>query len=162
MRMPTNNEEELNALREALRVAQEAAEQARIERAEVDKERTTLRNEVRLLKAQCDLLTERLNARIRQLFSAKSEARGSDQRDFFFNEAEALAPDAAASGKPAADEDEEVEVKGHKRAKRGRKPLDPNLPRETVRIELPEADRLCPHDGAALVEIGVEASEQCQ
>ncbi len=160
MRMPTNNQEELDDLREALRIAREAAEQARTERAEMDKERSTLRNEVRMLKAQCDLLTERLNARIRQLFAAKSEARGSDQRDFFFNEAEALAPDAAISSKPAAGEDEEVEIKGHKRAKRGRKPLDPNLPRETVRIELPEADRRCPHDGAALVEIGVEASEQ--
>jgi Transposase and inactivated derivatives len=148
---PSHDEEELNALREALRIAHDEITRA-------DKERTALRNEVRLLKAERDLLKERLNARIRELFAAKSEARGTDQRDFFFNEAEALAPDAATPG--AAEDEEEVEVKGHKRAKRGRKPLDPNLPRETVRIELPQSDRVCPHDGAALVEIGVEASEQ--
>jgi len=29
-----------------------------------------------------------------------------------------------------------------------------------VRHELPESERVCPHDGAALTEIGVEASEQ--
>lgn len=165
MRMPTNNQEEIAALREALRIAQDAAKQAckdaeraRAEITEADKDRTALRNEVRLLKAERDLLKERLNARIRELFAAKSEARGTDQRDFFFNEAEALAADAAAPG--ATEDEEEFEVKGHKRAKRGRKPLDPNLPRETVRIELPESDRVCPHDGAALVEIGVESSEQ--
>ena len=49
---------------------------------------------------------------------------------------------------------------GHIRQKRGRKPLDPALPREIVRHELPEAERICPHDGKTLVEIGVETSEQ--
>ena len=48
----------------------------------------------------------------------------------------------------------------HQRAKRGRKPLDAALPREVRRHELPEAERVCPHDGAALREIGVEVSEQ--
>jgi transposase len=51
-------------------------------------------------------------------------------------------------------------LSGHKRAKRGRKPLDPALPRHVVRHELSDAERVCPHDGATLVEIGVEASEQ--
>ncbi len=41
-----------------------------------------------------------------------------------------------------------------KSKKRGhRKPLDPNLPREVVRHELPEAERFCTNDGQALVEI---------
>ncbi|MDQ0589033.1 hypothetical protein QFZ47_003142 [Variovorax paradoxus] len=46
------------------------------------------------------------------------------------------------------------------REKRGRKPLAPALPREIVRHELPEAERVCAHDGHALVEIGAEISEQ--
>ena len=41
-----------------------------------------------------------------------------------------------------------------------RKPLDPALPREVIRHELPEAERTCPHDGTTSQEIGVEASEQ--
>ena len=59
----------------------------------------------------------------------------------------------------AAGEDA-LDVAGHKRLKRGCKPLDADLPRHVVRHELPEAQRICPHDGAALQEIGIEASEQ--
>jgi transposase len=122
-------------------------------------EREGLRGEVRTLKVERDLLQEKLNAFLRKLFDAKSEARGTNQKDLFFNEAEALAPMAAS---PVAEEVEpaEIEVASHNRKKRGRKPLDPNLPRDIVRHELPESERVCAHDGAALVEIGVEISEQ--
>jgi transposase len=98
------------------------------------------------------LLRERLRAFERTLFAARSEARGTQQCDMFFNEAETLAPLNEAPPK--------VRVPEHERAKRGRKPLDSALPREVVRYELPEAERVCPHDGAALKEIGVEVSEQ--
>jgi transposase len=102
-------------------------------------------------------LQERVNAFLRQLFAAKSEARGTEQKDLFLNEAEALAP----AGTPAAEEEPpETEIAGHTRKKRGRKPLDPNLPREIIRHELPESDRVCAHDGSTLMEIGVEISEQ--
>jgi len=77
----------------------------------------------------------------------------------FLNEAEALAPTAQTA--PAeTDEEESTSVVGHQRKKRGRKPLDPALPRKIVRHELPEAERVCAHDGHALVEIGAEVSEQ--
>lgn len=118
-----------------------------------------LTNENRVLRTERDLLKERLNKFLRKIFDAKSEAGGQSQKDMFFNEGEAL----GATSEPAAQEDAEgasVDVPAHKRLKRGRKPLDPNLPREVVRYELPESERVCPHDGAVLVEIGVEASEQ--
>ena len=117
-----------------------------------------LTGEVKVLKVERDLLQERLKAIQHQLFGAKSEARGTEQRDMFFNEAEALAP----TGAPVAEEDADngIAVAGHTRKKRGRKPLDPALPREIVRHELPKSERVCPHDGAALVEMGVEISEQ--
>jgi transposase len=116
------------------------------------------RGELRVVRTERDLLKEQLNRFKRQLFAAKSEAGGLHQKDMFFNEAEVQ--DAAAQ--PAAEETEEhtVDVPGHKRAKRGRKPLDAALPREVVRHELPEGDRVCPRDGARLSEIGVEVSEQ--
>ena len=122
-------------------------------------EHDSLRGELQVVKVERDLLQERLKAFLRKLFAAKSEARGADQRELFLNEAEALAPTSAT---PAAQEDEPVgiEVAAHTRQKRGRKPLDPALPREIVRHELPETQRVCPHDGAALVEIGVQISEQ--
>jgi len=122
-------------------------------------ERDRLRGELQVVKVERDLLQEKLKAYLRKLFAAKSEVRGTDQADLFLNEAEALAgPDSAPVQEDTAADG--VTVAGHRRAKRGRRPLDPALPREIVRHELPESERLCPHDGALLVEIGVETSEQ--
>ncbi|HZP89241.1 MAG TPA: IS66 family transposase [Burkholderiales bacterium] len=106
--------------------------------------------ELRVVRTERDLYKEQLSAAQRRLFAAKSEARGSEQKDLFFNEAEALAPTRV----------KRIAVPAHERAKRGRKPLDAGLPREVIRHELPEAERCCPHDGAQLMEIGVEVAEQ--
>jgi transposase len=143
----TINAEELHALRRA-------AQERDLLRAAHE----TLRGELRVVTVQRDLLAERLKAFQRQLFAASSEARGTEQKDLFLNEAEALAPTAATL--PAQEEEPGIEIAGHLRKKRGRKPLDPALPREVVRHELPESERTCPHDGSALVEIGAEISEQ--
>ena len=126
--------------------------------ADALQQKDSLAGELRVVRAERDLLQERLNQFKRQLFSASSEASSQNQKDLFFNEAESEGAHAA----PAAEEagDDKVDVPAHKRTKRGRKPLDPALPREVVRHELPEGERVCPHDGAALREIGVQASEQ--
>lgn len=122
------------------------------------KHNESLAAELLVVRTERDLLKEQLGHFKRQLFAAKSEAGALPQKDLFFDEAEAEAGQAA----PAAEEGEadEADVAAHRRRKRGRRPLNPALPREVVRHELPEAERLCPHDGAVLVEIGVEASEQ--
>jgi transposase len=126
-------------------------------RDEAFAERETLKSQLKTVTVERDLLQEKLKAFLRKLFDAKSEVRGTDQKDLFFNEAETLAP----AGTPVAEESPaEIEIPAHTRKKRGRKPLDPNLPREVVRHELPESERVCAHDGSALVEIGVEISEQ--
>ncbi len=119
-------------------------------------ERDGLRSALRLVTAERDLAEERLRAYRRELFGAKSEARSSDQPGLF-NEAEVLGTNAT----PAQEDTPETTIAAHTRKKRGhRKPLDPSLPREVVRHELPETERFCNHDGHALVEIGVETSEQ--
>ncbi len=122
----------------------------------------TTTGELRIVRTERDLLKEQLNKYRRQLFAASSEVSGQHQKDMFFNEAESLGSQAepAAEEPVPASADDKIDVPGHKRAKRGRKPLDPALPREVLRHELPEDDRVCPHDGAALREIGVEVSEQ--
>ena len=145
--------EEFNALREAMESLQSA--------------HASLVGENRVLRVERDLLKERLAKMIHKMFAAKSEARGTEQKDMFFNEAEAQA--AATQAAPAQEESEAAQVPdadttdvaGHKR-KRGRKPLDPALPRQVERHELPESERICPHDGATLTEIGVEVSEQIE
>lgn len=141
-RMPTA--EEIAALRQALLDATARGEE--------------LAGELRVVRTERDLLKEQLNRFKRQLFDAKSEVSVAHQKDLFFNEAEI----EGAQAQPAAAETEGelIEVPAHKRAKRGRKPLDTALPREVRRHELPEGERVCPHDGAALREIGVEVSEQ--
>ena len=139
--MPTS--EQFTALQQAL--------------AEALKKNESLTGELRVTRTERDLLKEQLSKFKRQLFAASSEA--SEQRkDLFFNEAESM----GAQAEPAVEEtaDDKIDVPRHKRAKRGRKPLDPALPREVVRHELPEDERVCPQDGAALREIGVETSEQ--
>src|SRR5450830_1184190 len=131
-------------------------------------QRDVLVGENRFLRVERDLLKERLDKMLRKFFAAKSEARGTEQKDMFFNEAEALAAVAQATpalqhgADTAGDDsaDSAVDVPAHKRLKRGRKPLDADLPRHVVRHELPESERVCPHDGSVLQEIGVEASEQ--
>ncbi len=149
VRMPTA--EEIAALRQALLDAIARGDEA-AQRSE------NLAGELRVLRAERDLLREQLNRFKRQLFDAKSEASAAHQKDLFFNEAEV----EGAQAQPAAaeTEDEQIDVPAHKRVKRGRKPLDPALPREVRRHELPEGERVCPHDGSALREIGVEVSEQ--
>jgi hypothetical protein len=122
-------------------------------------EQQRLANQLRLVTVERDLLKERVDAFLHKLYAAKSEARANPaQRDLFLNEAEALAPNGTSVAEEA--KLEAVEVAGHRRKKRGRKPLDPHLPREIVRHELPEAERVCAYDGTRLVEIGTEISEQ--
>jgi transposase len=88
------------------------------------------------VRTERDLLKEQLNHFKRQLFTAKSEASTLHKKDMFFDEAKVLGEKA----QPAAEEAEggHIEVPAHKRGKRGRKPLDPALPREFVRHEVPE------------------------
>jgi transposase len=125
------------------------------EREALRDQREALQGELRVVRIERDLFKERLGAFMRRLFAAKSEARGSEQKDLFFNEAETLAPTP-----PHLAPEDGVEVPAQRSAKRGRKPLDPALPREVIRHELPQTERICPHDGSVLREIGLEVSEQ--
>ena len=154
--------EEFAALQRALDAAQSERDAIQCEHDAAQAQRDSLVGENRLLRAQRDLLQEKLNKMMRKVFAASSEVLGTHQKDMFFNEAEALA--AATKAAPAqqdgGDDCGDTDVASHKRAKRGRKPLDPTLPRHVVRHELSGSDRICAHDGVTLVEIGVEASEQ--
>jgi transposase len=149
--MPTP--EEFTALQQALASALKHNES-------LTGELRTITGELRITRTERDLLKEQLSKFKRQLFAASSEVTGQHQKDMFFNEAESLGAQAEPAAEETASDDDKIDVPGHQRAKRGRKPLDPALPREVVRHELPEGERVCPHDGAALREIGVEATEQ--
>ena len=92
-----------------------------------------------------------------QLFGRSSERSTppdiSPDQGWLFNEAEALAS-AAQIASPS------VSIAAHDRRKRGRKKLSPDIPRIEVVQDLPENEKFCPTDGAALVRIGEEIAEQ--
>jgi transposase len=108
---------------------------------------------------QLELLAEENRWLKQQLFGRSSEKRpaiesNSEQARLVFNEAEAV--HAAAPG--AA---ESITIPAHTRAKKGgRRKLPLALPRIEVLHDLGAAERVCAHDGAALVRIGEEVSEE--
>jgi transposase len=55
---------------------------------------------------------------------------------------------------------ETIAVKGHRRAKGGRRPLPENLPRIEILHDVSPEEKICPHDGHPLKRIGEETSEQ--
>jgi transposase len=65
----------------------------------------------------------------------------------------------AAADKRAAEGEETVEVKKHKRRRNGRKLIPDDLPRETVVHDLTSEERSCPCCGAERVEIGRDVTE---
>jgi transposase len=111
----------------------------------------TARNEQ--LQSKVVSLQEQLNLALARRYAASSEKLSPDQIHLF-DEAEAEMQAAA----PA--EDETVTVPAHTRHKRGRKILPAALPRTEVIHELPASERVCPHDGNPLTEIGAVTSEQ--
>jgi transposase len=151
--------QQLAHMQEVLTVLEQDRDSLQNSLAALKKDHDTLRGEHRVVRIERDLLKERFDAAIRRLFAAKSEARSIDQKDLFFDEAELLAA-VNAQAAQADQADASIDVPAHQRTKRGRKPIDPALHREVVRIELAEDQRVCAHDGAALTEIGVEVSEQ--
>ena len=88
-----------------------------------------------------------------QRFGASSE-KCPDQMELF-NEAESIL-DALKQ-----EETDLEETVSYQRKKPGRKPLSKHIPREVVRYELPEAERVC-ECGHALHEAGEDTSEQLE
>jgi len=68
-------------------------------------------------------------------------------------------PPPAAADEPAADEPD-IPVRGHTRRGHGRRPLARELPRESVPLDLTEAEKLCPCCGLPRRCVGTDTSER--
>jgi len=123
----------------------------RNEQLQADKQEVVQKNEQ--LTARVLTLQEQLNLALARRYAASSEKLAPDQIRLF-DEAEVETQAAAST------EDETVTVPEHTRRKRGRKKLPEALPRVKVIHELPNDERVCPHDGKPLAEIGEVTSEQ--
>lgn len=90
----------------------------------------------------------------RKKFAPSSEAVDSNQLGLF-NELEDIIEED--------EQNEEKESITYERSKKKYRPRIPeSLPRIEKIIELPEFERVCPHDGSPLKEIGEEVSEQME
>lgn len=112
----------------------------------------------RQLQVRVLTLTEQLNLALARRYAASSEKLSPDQIALF-DEAE-LDSDVESDADAGDSNADEVTVAGHKRRKRGRKPIPDHLPRIDVVHELAEDERRCDHDGKSLTEIGEVVSEQ--
>ncbi len=99
-------------------------------------------------------LEEQLRLLVQRRFGASSEQHHLDQLGLF-NEAESSEREAEADGN-----EDPITVTPHQRRRGKRAPLPDILPRVEVIHDLTDEDKVCPHDGHALHEIGREVSEQ--
>ena len=104
------------------------------------------------LQSKVITLQEQLNLALARRYAASSEKIAPNQIRLF-DEAE-----VEVQAEPA--EADVISVPEHTRKKRGRKPLPEALLRIEVIHALADAERICPHDGNRLTEIGEVASEQ--
>lgn len=108
-------------------------------------------------ESEIEWLKESLLKLQRERFGSRKERwESEEQAVLLFNEAECEAATPEAS---EAEGDETVTVEGFKRKRGKRGPLPAHLPREIVRVELPEGERFS-EDGQALRVIGKEVSEK--
>ena len=136
---------ELFALREQL-----AAKEAEIEeRSKVLEEQAA---ELEAKAARIAELTEQIAYLRRQLFGRRRETIDPNQLALFDSLESELQELTSAPAPPA---EPKKPKRGH-----GRAPLSPDLPREEIALDLPEAERICPDCGKPLQSIGVEVTER--
>lgn len=126
------------------------------EQAEGFKAQVELQKEkIKFLEDEVTYLSEVIKKLKQQAFGPKSD-RYESQEQICFNEAEVLAKNPKPENE---DEEDTIEVTGHTKKRGKRKPLPENLPREIVKIELPESELTMP-DGRRLKPIGEVISER--
>jgi len=104
-------------------------------------------------------------ARNRQFAAASESMRGLQDELFVFDEPEQEAESTDAelemdSASSDSTDDDLIDVPAHQRKRGGRKPLPEDLPRIDVIHDLSDAEKVCPHEGHALLEIADKISEQ--
>ncbi|HNP99173.1 MAG TPA: IS66 family transposase [Bacteroidia bacterium] len=131
----------------------------------IQQENESLKNEILFLKEknkvlehQANWLTEQLNSLRREKFGKKSEKWESEEQ-MTFNEVEDLSVKPDPMGEDAVLAEETTTVEGHERKRGCRRPLPESLPREIIKIELPQEEQMT-EDGSVLKVIGWEKSEK--
>ena len=101
-------------------------------------------------------LEDALRQQRQKTFGTSSEKISVDQLGLF-NEAEAIAEEAQDEEDTV---DDSVTVQSHTRHKKPRVSIPADLPREDIIHDLPDDEKICPHDGTQLRCIGSDDHEQ--
>lgn len=118
----------------------------------LQQENETLKEKIHSLEEQIDYYKNAFLQLHRKAFTSSSEQLSTDQLGLF-NEAEAIEEDTVAS-------QDGVIVQSHTRQKKPRVSIPADLPREDIIHDLPESEKICPHDGTELKCIGSDDHEQ--
>ena len=124
---------------------------------EIKSNNSTLERSLTELRSQYNLLEEQFRLLKNTIYGRKSEKYVPDDTTpqiSLFNESEEVVETSASQEKA-----EEVSVTSYKRAKGGRRPLPPELPRVEVIHDLAESEKIC-DCSEELSRIGSEVSEK--
>lgn len=112
-----------------------------------------LQEENSLLSSRATVLEEELRLLRHKIFGRRSERFSEEEstQSILFDEPQ---------GAPELEQSEgTIEVAAHRKAKRGRRPLPADLPREDVVHDIPEGEKIC-SCGEPLVRMGEETAEK--
>lgn len=118
----------------------------------------SLRAGMSKLERENKRLSDELAVLINRFFRKKSERLDPNQLRMFAEELQALTE--SVTGATSEGIEEEVRVKKRRNGGHGRAPFPPHLPRETIELDLPEGDRICPDCGREMKAFGVETTER--
>ena len=113
-----------------------------------------LQNEVSFLSSRATVLEEELRLLRHKIFGRRSERFSEEEK-----KQSALFDETQDTREGPSRQETTIEVAAHQRAKRGRRPLPADLPREEVVHDIPEHEKIC-SCGEPLVRIGEETSEK--
>lgn len=115
-----------------------------------------LRDKIHVKDQRIEQLENLLKQARQQHFGASSEKLSPDQIALF-NEPEAEVNNAEDT------ENQQITVPSHTRSKtKKRVSIPDDIPREDIIYDISDAEKICPHDGAILKEIGKETHEQLE
>lgn len=100
---------------------------------------TVSKNEYDVLRDENRLLREQVSLLMTKLYGPKSERHEDDSDEV----QERLFEDSKPEPEDEPVEEEQVAIAGHQRRKRGRKPIDDDLPRQIVEVDVEESEKVC-------------------
>ncbi len=122
--------------------------------AALQRENELLREKLAQSEANNSALYEQIRLLLLRKFNPSSEKVSADQLGLF-NEAE----ESADESEPEV-ASKTTQVKSHERKTKPRISIPEELPREDIIHDLPDSEKICPHDGSELKVIGSEDHEQ--